>query len=1063
MRRIDRSTASQPQASIRRVSLVLMLACVLSLFPCPINPQPTDPTFHSVVAENDLSQGTVKCIYQDRRGFLWIGTQDGLNKYDGYSFTVFRHDEDDPTSLSNNSIATIYEDRAGRVWVGTSGGGLNLMDWATGKFLRYRSNPDDPATLSDDGVDFVVEDAQGSLWIGTQSGLNLFDPGSGVFTRFGHDASDPSSLSDSSVRSAAADEDGGLWLGTRSGGLIHFDTRTRLSTTYNTGAFAKLREQPLIGLCLTKDKMLWIGTEGGGLFSFDTQTSSLGVYQNDPQDPSSLPGITVEAFYELEPGILLLAMNGGLVRFDTRNRRFEKFRWSLENPAAPEGNLRCFYRDRSGILWIGADGLTKLDLRRPKFMTVRNIPSDDGSLSSGHVFAFTEDSSGGFWVGIAGTGVNYLDPKTGRFSHYRHIPSDPNSLSDDRVFSFVEDENGAMWVGTSGGGLNRLDRTTGKFTNYKYDPSDADGLSNNKVWVSLKDRNGQLWFATQDGINKFDATTEKFIRFQNDPANANSLAAGDVRAMIEDPDGTFWVGTRNHGLDKFDPATGTFTHFRHNENDPTSLIGDNVYSLHKDFSNQLWVGTTAGLSKLNSDNRTFTHFNDDDGLPNNTIYGILSDRSGNIWVSTNNGIAKIDPENRRSRNYTAADGLQDKEFDGGAAYRSESGEMFFGGPNGYNQFHPDEVRESDYEAPLVFTNFKRFEEKAGLDRSPEAVEKLEFSYQDSLISIEFASLDFTNPENNRYAYKLEGFDEDWIQSGTRHVAYYTNLDGGDYVFKVRGTNSDGVWSKNEAAIRLTILPPFWKTWWFYSLAAIVLIGMAFFLYRKRVNKLHAARAAQEEFSRNLISAQENERRRIAAELHDSLGQSLAMIKNSSVFASESATDLSTAREQFASITDQSANAIREVREIAYNLRPHLLDRLGLTKALSSMLKKIADDAQFDLEFEVGNIDGVFANAVEINAYRIVQEALTNVAKHSGATRARVSVKDDGGLFTIRIEDNGKGFEVDSPGNGKGRVGFGLMGLAERARILGGTLSINSRPGDGTRIVVEVERNGDVGG
>ncbi len=477
-----------------------------------------------------------------------------------------------------------------------------------------------------------------------------------------------------------------------------------------------------------------------------------------------------------------------------------------------------------------------------------------------------------------------------------------------------------------------------------------------------------------------------------------------------------------------------------------------VYYLHEDDSGTLWIGTPAGINRLNPDGQTFTHYSDKDGLPNNTIYAILSDKSGNLWVSTNYGLAKFNPQTRTSRNYTVHDGLQDNEFNQASAFQTSSGEMFFGGANGLNSFYPEEIKDSLYKPPIVLTAFKKFDRKINLNKSPEEIDELEFSYKDNVLSFEFAALDFTAPQKNQYAYKLEGFDQDWNYSGTRRTAYYTNLDGGDYVFRVKGTNSDGIWNEQEATVKIKIIPPFWKTWWFLTVVSLAFIVIAILIYRRRIAQLQLARTMQEAFSQQLIESQELERKRIAVELHDGLGQSLIIIKNRALIGLNTRENHDRLISQMEEISESASAAITEVRGIAANLHPYQIDYMGLTVALNNMIKSVADASRIEFTSDIDELNGVLSKGAEINLYRIVQESLNNVIKHSKATKASVSLKKNSTVLDLTIEDNGKGFSLATE---KRNSGLGLIGMGERAKMLNAQYEIRSIAEKGTTIHLQM--------
>lgn len=609
-----------------------------------------------------------------------------------------------------------------------------------------------------------------------------------------------------------------------------------------------------------------------------------------------------------------------------------------------------------------------------------------------------------------------------------------------------------------------------------FNPIPAElGLSQNVINCSLQDRTGFLWFGTKDGLNRFDGY--RFKVFRHDPSDPTSISDSNITALFEDRAGRMWVGTEN-GLNVFNRRQENFHHLLPTPNDPNRISHPRIRSVTEDPKGAIWIGTAGGgLNRFDTQSETFTVLTEKDGLPNNVVYGILSDEEGNLWMSTNNGISRFNPRTRVFRNFDKKDGLQDNEFNSCAFFKSRSGELFFGGINGFNAFYPAEVRDNPNPPRVVLTGFEILNQPVSfktpdspLKESITETREITLRYDQRFFSFEFAALDFTESSKNRYAYQLEGFDRDLVSVGTRRTVFYTNVPPGSYVLRVTAANNDGVWNKEGAVIRVTIRPPFWQTWWFISLATLLVVTLVFLIYRRRLRQLKREKEAQETFSRQLIEAQENDRKRIAAELHDGLGQSLLIIKNRAFLGAMATQEekaptggpgvgkLESAHEQFGEISDSAAEALEQVREIAYYLRPSQLERLGLTSALEEMLDQVADSSGIEFDVQLAPLDGVFPPEHEINFYRIVQESVNNIIKHSGATSARVIAKKDTSGIELLIADNGRGYLPDEIGTmqAKNGRGFGLKGMAERARILGGHYAVTSTPGEGTSILVKID-------
>jgi PAS domain S-box-containing protein len=820
------------------LAIILIILIVLSL-PANVYAAQNHIQFEHITTDQGLSQSGISSILQDSQGFMWFGTQDGLNKYDGYNFTVYKHDELDSHSLSDNWINSIYEDKLGTIWVGTDNGGLNKVERQTKQFTHYQHDPDNPNSLGANRVLSIYEDKSHTLWIGTDSGgLNKFERQTQQFTHYTHNTDDPNSLGNNTVLSIFEDKLGVFWIGTNGGGLNKFDRETGqfIHYTHDPADSNSLSDDSVLSIYEDQSGSLWIGTNGGGLNKFDRETGQFTHYTHDPDDLNSLNHTTVSSIAEDRFGNLWLATTSwygnsygkGLDKFTPKTGQFTHYIHEPTNPNSLSDNLVISeYRDNSEILWIGTSvgGINKFEQKDNKFRHYKNDPANPNSLSDNHVMSIAEDQFGIIWISPDNGGLNKFDRKTGKFTHYTHEPNNQNSLSSDNVWATYEDRNGTIWIGTFGSGIDKIDRKTGQFTHYTHDPSNPNSLSDNTVTSIYEDHFGNLWIGTlSGGLNKFDGETGKFTHYTSDPNNSNSLSDNNAFLIYEDQSGTLWIATWG-GLNKFNRETGNFTQYQHHANNPNSLSYDRILSINEYPAGTLWIGTYGGgLDKFDTATETFTHYTEKDGLPNNSVVGILADDEGNLWLSTGKGLSKFNPQTETFRNYDVSDGLQGNEFDGVKAYlKSKTGEMFFGGLNGFNAFYPEQVKDNPHIPPIVITDFKKFNESVKLDTAISETKEIKLPYKDKFFGFEFAALDYTNPKKNQYAYKLEGFDKDWIYAGTRRYGTYTNLDGGTYTFRVKGSNNDGVWNEEGTSVKIIITPPPWKTWWAYTLYVVVLV------------------------------------------------------------------------------------------------------------------------------------------------------------------------------------------------------------------------------------------------
>ncbi len=801
--------------------------------------------FERISLEQGLSQSSVHSMLQDSQGFMWFGTSDGLNKYDGYNFAVYKYDPDDRYSLSDNTVRVIYEDREGVLWIGTQDGGLDKFDRATGRFIRYQYDPNDPTTLGSNYVFSIQEDHTGVLWVGTNGGgLNRFDRATGRFTRYQHRIADAASLTSDRVLVVYEDRDGVLWVGTNNG-LDQFDRETETFVHFESDPDDpnSLSGKVVLSICEDRWGELWIGTGDGGLNRLVRETGQFIHYRYDPNDATSLGDDIVWPIYEDQAGELWIGTyGGGLARFNRADETFVRYRYDAGNSKSLSSNrVSSIYQDRSGVLWIGTNGggLNKLD-RGKGFVHYRHDPENPDSLSVGDVFGVWEDREGVLWVGTAGGGLNRIDQESGRITHYRHDPDDAYSLSHDFILTLYEDRAGALWVGTNGGGLSRFERETERFIRYQNNPNNPRSLNDTEVFVIHQDRMGRLWIGTLGGgLDRFDQGMNIFTHHRHDPDDPTSLSNDWIRAIEEDESGALWVGT-DKGLNRFDQTLNTFTRYLNDPRNPDSLGDNAILSLYFDSKGVLWIGTDGGgLDRFDIETGTFTHYREKDGLSNNVVYGVLEDDEGCLWLSTNQGISKFNPRTETFKTYDVRDGLHSNEFNGGAYHRGASGLMLFGGVGGLTAFYPAEITDNQYVPPVVLTSLTQGGEEVRGSRSLERLEDVTFHWPNNFFEFEFAALSYIQSAENQYAYMLEGFDRAWNYIGTRRFGKYTNLPGGQYTLRLKGSNNDGVWNEDGISLTVTIVPPFWGTWWFRGLVILVVMGGAIGGYRLRVRSIEA--------------------------------------------------------------------------------------------------------------------------------------------------------------------------------------------------------------------------------
>jgi ligand-binding sensor domain-containing protein/signal transduction histidine kinase len=824
----------------------------------PPSPSPSVPTilpgssipygknirFEQLSLDDGLSQSVVNVILQDRKGFLWVGTDDGLNRYDGYGFKIYKPDNSKPFGLSDRSITDLVEDEQGYLWVATRAGGLNRFDPNTGQFTHYFHNNQNDQTISSNQIYSLCLDETG-LWIGTDNGLDFLDFETDKFIHYRASTEvppDSRSLSSNFIRSLFKDSSGNLW----------------------------------------------IGTANAGLNVFNKSNNTFTVYKHNAKNPTTLSNNQILSITEGNNGEIWVGTANGLNRYSPSRKYFSRFLTSNTPFRTPSGStVYSLHMDRAGELWVGTnEGLSRYDSYSGRFIHHQHQPGISNSLSNNQVYSIHEDASGVLWVGTYGGGLNKYNRQQDRFAYYRNDPNDPNSLGSNFIFPILADGNDIIWVGTYGGGLNRFETKSDKFTRYEHTPGSITTISSNNIISLYIDRKGILWAGTNRGLDRFDPIRKTFTQFQLLDAGTSEpieiavfairedskgnfwvgtnrgLASVDlntrtlnllsgsnetipasvgehhINVLFEDKDKNLWVGTFDDGLKRINLETGMIAHYRNNPDDTFTLGSNAVMSIYQDQRGTLWIGTHGGgLARYNPQSNNFTHFTEKEGLPNNVIYGILEDDSGNLWLSTNFGLSKFNPRNLTFRNFTASDGLQSNEFSQNAFAKDENGRLYFGGINGLNVFQPQEIKDNPYPPKLALTALTHDGIPLAETQTPEYLQSITLMWPHDSFEFEFTAFAYEQPLKNQYAYILDGFDANWIQIGSQRSGRYTNLPGGTYTLRLSGSNSDNVWNDEGPAIDIIVVPPFWETWWFLGMVIIALAVSAAGGLRWRVKRV----------------------------------------------------------------------------------------------------------------------------------------------------------------------------------------------------------------------------------
>jgi signal transduction histidine kinase/sugar lactone lactonase YvrE len=1017
------------------------LVVLWATFPWPLIAQVRDVTFERVSSKNLLEGNEVYSIHQDHRGYLWVGTEKALNRYDGYEITAYKHDLGRPGCIVAAKVQSLWEDKQGVLWAGTWDG-LERFDRASESFAHYLPNPGAPGGDWSNVVYGLCGDADGTLWT-AGDGLKRLDRSTGMFTSFRHDSTNSESILTNQCDAVFEDSKGTLWIGT-SAGLDSFDRAHGtfrhfwVDEGYRKGHHADFYGNHFIQrIYEDRTGRLWLCTNGGPV-AFNRTTGKFKPYAINPAAPDSDGAHSVSSMCEDDRGVLWVGTwGGGLMSYDAKADSF--IAQPEFNSLVPTNTISSLYADRAGTVWIGTIrcGLWKMVRVKRGFASFTHDSKVRGGLSNNEITMINEIAPG--VIGIAtGIGVDNFHRQSGVF-HEWVAWERPYALT-----GWLHSRTGVVYTGIAFDGFNIIHEKPYRRRFFSTRDAGLGGFA-----CSLfEDRRGIVWMLTSDaGLCQFDPKTEKFRKL--DIGKEQPFVA--ARMIVEDSldntsDGwVLWIGTQD-GLWRYDAKSDAFTRFGHDPRHPASISSNSITTLFRDSHGTLWIGTDQGLDKMDPDGVKFTSYSENDGLPDRRVVGILEDGGGHLWVSTRSKLSRFDPLTRRFTSYSMKEVIKEIQFSAGCCLRSSKGEMYFGGQGGVVLFHPDSIMENPHIPPLVLTGFKTFEKVVSLDSALSEKKLIELSYKDNLFSFEFSALDFTRPEDNQYAYTLEGYDTSWNYVGTRQFARYTNVEPGRYTFKVKGSNNDGLWNQEGTSIALVIAPPLWKTTWFtvflWATAALSLGGTIRYVERRNLKQ----RIAELEHER----AMEHERARISQDMHDDVGSSLSEIAILSELAKKKPHEAIVHVEE---ISERTAELIDNVSEIVWAMNPKNDTLDNFVGHVRRYGLKYLDNAGVTCHFTAPeSIPSTPLPAdVRRNLFLVVKEAMHNIVKHSEASVASICLTLDDNQLEIRIKDNGRGFLQDQTSH----VGNGLGNMKKRIADLGGTLSIVSQEGCGTKVVARV--------
>ncbi|MBL8006480.1 MAG: hypothetical protein JNJ56_03035 [Ignavibacteria bacterium] len=1022
--------------------------------------------FQRLSVSEGLSQNTVYSVIQDKKGFMWFCTQQGLNRYDGFNVVSYKNIPGDHRSLPNNFVNTLYMDSEDILWTGTLNGGLSSYNKFRDSFNNYSVPGENYSLFEKYVLNSVTEKNRDELFIATsEEGLKIFSKKTKEIKSFNEKPVN-GNFEITEAYAVYFDNDDNLWIGTWNKGLYRYSYKSRIMDKFcfeenNNNSLSNDRVRFIFR---DSRNNLWIGTSNG-LNRFDSGNNNFERFRADSSNSFEVSKNTFTSIAEDKNGILWIGTkSSGLLRYNSDGNEFTEITAAPENPdGLGSDNIFSLYSDRSNVLWIGTfnSGVYRLDCEAKKFYGMDNLVKLSESDSKPDVTAIEKDDSGNIWIGTAFEGLYRLNIPGKTLEHIQNKYEITKSQKHQTVLSLYKDNSNIIWAGTLFHGLNKFDLKRDTADNYSVK---LQSISNPVHSISNYFRDGNfLWVGSEDsGLLRFGKLNGEFIPYSELKNFNNPLSNSEVKSIFTSGDGIVWAGTIAGGLNRIDFDSETVTYFLHDRNNPLSVSENCIVTVCEDNRGNIWAGSlNNGLNKFIKELNGFKRYTTGDGLSDNAIRGIIPDNEGNLWISTNNGISKFTQTTGQFRNYDESDGLQSREFNLSSFCKSGDGILYFGGINGFNYFKPDEITDNPYLPSTVITDFQIFNKS--VNNSPDndflkncitEAEEITLSYRESVFSFEFASLIFNNPEKNKFAYRMEGFDKEWIYCGSRRFVTYTNLEPGIYFFRVKSSNNDGIWDEDGASVKIIITPPFWKTLWFKSITLLSVISATGLAYRQKLSKIEKEKKSQEEFSRKLLESQELERKKIASELHDTIAHDVLITKNKISLGLKNIQDSGNVKNVLEEISELASNTLNDVRSISYNLHPHQIDRLGLTKAIKSIINNVSKSTEIEFVVSLDNIDSIFSKELEMNIFRIIQECFNNIIKHSEATESELIITKRDNILEIYISDNGKGFPK------KVKYGMGMTNIEERVKLYNGQLKIDSQEGKGTRmnIVLPIDKS-----
>ncbi len=1072
---------------------LLFLSAFLFGMPLLLHTQNSDLVFDHIGVDDGLSQNSVRCLMQDHKGFMWFGTEEGLNRYDGYEFEVYQNQALDPSSISANDIRSILEDQDGDIWVGTTQG-LNMFSREENKFQRFSLDTLTTNLARRNFIYYLYESQDGIIWVGTEDGLLAFDKETRQIQIFR--AEGDNGLTSNLIRCIYEDQDSLIWIGTANGlSCLNRSSQRFINYWADPTQEDALHAQSIS--CIQEDRQgnLWFGTFLG-LYKFDRENQGFSSFFVPPEDNRSKN--MIRCIEEDDQGMLWVGTFEGLRLFDPVQEQFlAYYMYEKENPNGLSANfIRSIAKDHRGDIWMGTimGGVTVYHQNNHAFGT--RFPGFQTQELSGKVISFfAEDARENIWIGTEDGGLNYLDRTSNTLTTYLHDPADPKSLSVNDIKHICIDRQGHVWIATFFGGLNRFDPASQIFYRYQQDPNKPGAFSDDLVNTLLQDTKGRIWIGTQDrGLNLYNADTDGFTEFLSDPNDPTTLSGNIIKCLLEGNHGQIWVGTRHSGLNRFDPETGFVNRYRHLPEDPKSISSDAITILFEDSKKTLWVGTEdAGLNRYDDVSRTFTSYRKSDGLPSDAIHGILEDGTGKLWLSTNKGLSHFDPISGTFTNYDQDNGLPSNQFSLGASLKTRSGEMLFGSINGYTIFKPADIAQNTFKPPVVISDFQLQNkavpiggENSPLEKHISEMETITLANNQSVFSFGFVALNYVRSGKNQYAYMMEGLDNEWNYVGDKRTADFTTLPHGEYVFRVKAANNSGVWNETGTSIQILILPPWYKTWWAYTLYSILFL-LLLFAFRQyalmRAEEKHKLKL--ERMEREKVEEMSRMKLRFFTHLAHEFRTPLTLILAPVETLLQLAKGNAQMNRYLSTMQINSKYLLKLINELMdfrklesgrMELNKQKQDIVSLVSGVSAAFQDIAQ--QHDISLHVKSELAELNTAFDLDKMqKVLYNLLSNAIKFTprdgrGKIKVRLSLKnrkESGDWIRIQVKDNGPGIrEAEMPHifypffQGKEQLfrkgsssGIGLALTKNLVELHGGEVYVESQWGKGATFTVEI--------